>query len=283
MGDGEPTVVFAHGIPASSYLWRNVLPIVGDRATAVAFDLPGYGESSLPPGGDYSYEALYAPMERWLDARPEGRFTLVVNDLGSVLGIDYAARHPERIAGLVLVEAVFMPAREWHAQLTGLQATMFTMMRADWFADAMIVSRPRLQSMIWGMGALRELSDAEHAVYLAPYEDVERRRVVRHGPSPATFPKRGVSRDPDDFAAVMDRNAAWLASADLPVLLLTGEPGFIVQPPAIRYARANFENLTVVDVGAGKHFLPEDQPTAVGRAIRDWLPTLDRDGRSASR
>ena len=74
--------------------------------------------------------------------------------------------------------------------------------------------------------------------------------------------------------AVMDRNAAWLASTDLPMLLLTGDPGFIVQPPAVAYAHDTFENLSVVEVGAGKHFLPEDQPTAVGEAIRDWLPTL---------
>jgi hypothetical protein len=127
-----------------------------------------------------------------------------------------------------------------------------------------------MQRMLLGMGIERSLSTEERAAYLAPYADREKRRVVRDGPGPATFPWRGRSQDPADLAAAMDRNAAGLRKLDVPILLLHAEPGFIVQPPAIAYARANFRRLEVVNVGAGKHFLPEDQPTAVGRAIADW-------------
>lgn len=270
-GQGHaPATVLMHGIPVSSALWRNVAPIVAEAGPVKAFDLPGYGQSSLPASGDYSHQGLYEPMAAWLDQQA-APFVLVVTDLGSLLGIDYAMRNPDRVKGLVLMEAAFMPAQEWVAQLTPLQQAMLPAMRWDAFADFMIVDQPRFQRLALNIGTARDLSPAELARYLDVYDDVERRQVVRVGPGPTTMTRGAVSEMPGDMVDVMNRNAAALRESDIPMLLLTADPGLIVQPAAVAYAKENFRNLTLKEVGAGLHFVPEDQPTAVGEAIRDWL------------
>jgi len=280
-GENGPSVVFLHGIPTSSYLWRNVLPVVGEQAQAVAFDLPGYGESSLPqirqaqdsdPSVRYAYSRLYETTAAWLDARSEDKFFLVVNDLGSVLGIDYAVRNPDRIIGIVMVEAVFMPSEQWRQQLGFIQRTMFKTMRSNFIANQMILTKPRLNSMILSMGVERRLTHREKQQYLMPYKDVERRKVVRFGPGPATF-NSDIGKK-SAMAKAMDRNASGLVESNFPILLLTADPGFIVNNAAIKYAKANFDNLTIRDVGRAKHYIPEDQPTAVGNAINDWINTI---------
>ena len=277
-GTGGPTVLMLHGIPTNATLWRNVAPIVGQSAKVVAFDLPGYGASSLPSDGDVSYEGLYRPLAAYLDARPEDKFVLVVNDLGSLLGIDYAMRNPDRISGLVFVEAAFMPAKDWLAQLPLSQRAFFPIMRNDTIARFFIQDRPRFQNLALTMGMIRRLSAEERARYMDTYEDPAYRRVVLEGPGPKTMPRGAIPQEPNDLAAVMNRNAAALADSDIPMLLLTAEPGMITRRPAIEYAKATFKNVTVTPIGAGLHFLPEDQPTALGEAIRDWVATLHPNG-----
>lgn len=272
-GQGQDLFVFLHGIPTSSFLWRNVTPTVGKTARTIAVDLPGYGLSDLPKDGDYSYHSLLKRLSVFLDQLPDRKFYLVVNDLGSLLGIDYAMTHPERIAGIVLIEAVFMPSEPWYAQLTSLQKTLFFTMRSRSLAEFMIVTTNQMPSATFSLGIVRSLSAEEEAVYLRPYDNVERRRVMLDGPGPATMPRGGISQHPGDIADVMNKNAARLARSPIPKLLLTAEPGLLVQPPAVDYAKRNLPSLTINSVGAGKHFLPEDQPTAIAKAITAWHRT----------
>lgn len=273
-GQGQDLFVFLHGIPTSSYLWRNVTPTVGSNARTIAVDLPGYGLSDLPKDGDYSYQSQLKRLSVFLDQLPDRKFYLVVNDLGSLLGIDYAMSHSDRIAGIVLIEAVFMPSEPWYEQLTSLQKTLFFTMRSRSLAEFMIVTTNQMPSATFSLGIVRSLTAEEEAVYLRPYEDVERRRVMLDGPGPATMPPGGVSQRAGDIADVMNRNAARLAKSTIPKLLLTAEPGLLVQPPAIDYAKRNLPALTINSVGAGKHFLPEDQPTAIAKAIAAWHRSL---------
>jgi len=269
-GQGQDLFVFLHGIPTSSYLWRNVTPVVGKTARTIAVDLPGFGLSDLPKDGDYSYQSQLKRLSTYLDQIPDRKFYLVVNDLGSLLGIDYAMSHPERIAGIVLIEAVFMPSEPWYEQLTTLQKTLFLTMRSKSLAEFMIVTTNQMPSATFSLGIVRSLSAEEEAVYLRPYEDVERRRVMLDGPGPATMPPGGVSQRAGDIADVMNKNAARLAKSPIPKLLLTADPGLLVQPEAIAYAKSNLPSVTINSVGAGKHFLPEDQPTAIAKAITAW-------------
>ena len=285
-----PTVVFVHGIPSSLYLWRNVLPIAAVDARAAAFDLPGYGESDLPADGDYTYSALAERTDAVLDrlARESagGQLVLVVNDLGSVLALDWAARHPDRVAGLVFAEAIFMPAQAWYDQTTLLQQGFFFAFGSGAVARHMTVRTGLLYRNLLRLGAERDLSERERETYLRPYaagrdgEDGapadwrERRRVVLDGPGPATTLDGGLHDDPprhpDDVVGVLNRTAAALDAMDeVPMLLVHAEPGFISNREALDYARDHFDQLTVTHVRAG-HFIPEDQPTDLGVAVLAW-------------
>ena len=284
---GGPDVVFMHGIPTSLYLWRNVLPTVAADARVVAFDLPGYGESDLPAGGDYGYGALAertdAVLDRLADRSPAGRLVLVVNDLGSILGLDWAARNPDRVAGVALAEAVYMPTRAWHDQISGLQQATFWMFGSGAVGRQMTTRAGTLYRTFLRIGVERRLDDAAREVYLAPYaagrgagaaDWAERRRVVYDGPGPATIMDGDwdapVPDDPDHITGVMNRTAAALAAMDdVPFLLLYAEPGVIVNEGGLRYARDHFERLSVVRMRAG-HFMPEDNPRKVADAVLGW-------------
>jgi haloalkane dehalogenase len=270
-GSGGETVVFMHGIPTHSYLWRNVMPIVGEQNTALAFDLPGYGYSDVPTNAQYDYINLYEPSAEWLSKQSSEQIILVVNDLGSLIGIDWAIQNPSRIKGLVLVEAAFLPSEQFYEQITSMQKMMFRMMRINWFADYMVVKKPRMQSMALDMFSARKLEQEVKDKYLQPYGDHEKRKVVRYGPGPSTMPAKGISKAKNDVADVMNRNAAGLLEADFPILLLTAKPGLLVQEDAIEFAKANFKQLNIQEIGAGKHFVTEDQPTAIGEAINKWI------------
>lgn len=154
-GHGTDLFVFLHGIPTSSYLWRNVTPAVGNGARTIAVDLPGYGLSDLPKDGDYSYQSQLKRLSVFLDQLPDRKFHLVVNDLGSLLGIDYAMSHPDRIAGIVLIEAAFMPSEPWYEQLTTLQKALFLTMRSKSLAEFMIVTTNQMPSATFSLGIAR--------------------------------------------------------------------------------------------------------------------------------
>lgn len=271
-GSGEP-VLFLHGIPSNSYLWRNVVPAVSADSRAIALDLAGYGESSLPPDGDYSFQSQYTYLKGFIDALNLTNVTLVVNDLGSALGIRYAIKNESNVKALVLVEAAFMPAKEWHGQLTTMQKTMFSVFRKNPnIAELMIVKKNNLPRMVMRTGIYRKLSAEEMKFYTKPYEtSEERRRVYLTGPGPATFQRKGISQKAGDFADVLDQNAKGLLSFRKPILLLFASPGLITRKEAILYARENFKTCYLVHVGKGKHFLPEDHPARIGNEISQFL------------
>lgn len=275
IGKGQP-VVFLHGIPTSSYLWRNILPEVGKNYRAIAPDLAGYGASDLPPNGDYSFQSQYLFFEGWMEAMNLEHAVLVVNDLGSAIGIKYAIEHPDKVKGLVMMEAAFMPAQAWYKQLTFMQRSMFSIFgKKQKMAEKMIVHRNKMPKMVMKMGTKRKLTTEEMDAYLAPYQtNTERRRVYFEGPGPATFPSKGKSQVPGDFADVLDKNAKGLRQFPHPMLLLYASPGLITRKPALEYARNHFSNCTLVDIGKGKHFLPEDQPQNIQKAILQFLDQL---------
>jgi haloalkane dehalogenase len=275
VGKGIP-VVFLHGIPTSSFLWREILPVVGAQYRAIAPDLAGYGQSDLPPNGDYSFQAQYQYLEGFMQEMGLENAVLVVNDLGSALGIKYATDHPEKVKGLIMLEAAYMPAQEWYNQLTFMQRSMFSIFgKKQKMAEKMIVTRNKMPKMVMKMGTKRKLKATEMEAYLAPYrESTERRKVYFKGPGPATFPAKGRSLTNGDFADVLDQNAKGLLRFPKPMLLLYATPGLIVRKPAIAYAKAHFPNCKLVHIGKGKHFLPEDQPQQIQQAILEFLSQI---------
>ncbi len=129
-GNGGP-VLFLHGIPDNSYLWRNVVPIVAKNNRAIALDLAGYGQSDIPNHTDYSIERHHQYIKGFIDSLHLKNVTLVVTDIGSLYGLKYAIENEPNIKGIVLIEAMYMPAKEWHKSLKMMQKMMFGMMQNE--------------------------------------------------------------------------------------------------------------------------------------------------------
>ncbi len=276
-GEGDP-ILFFHGIPTSSYLWRNIVPQVATQGRAIAFDLAGYGKSGLPQKEDYSIQSQYIYVKGFIDSLQLKNITIVVNDLGSLLGLKYAVENPENIKRVVFIEAVFMPTEQWYKQLTLMQKIMFRMMRNPKRAEKMLVTKNIIPKMMMKMAVVRKLSNKEMTWYLTPFEkEIERRKVILFGPGPATFPKKGISIKQGDFADELNKVASGLIkmSKTKPFLLFYASPGMITRRPAVKYAFENFKFLTLINVGKGKHFLQEDHPKAITTGIVNWMKSTN--------
>ena len=276
-GNGDP-ILFLHGVPTNLYLWRNVIPEVSKNGRTIAVDLIGYGKSEVPQMGGYGANNQYAYLEAFIEQMELKNITLVINDLGSVYGMHYAAKHPENIKGIVVVEGVVLPGHDWYKQLTCMQKSMFWMFRWDGLAKSMTIRKPTVQKIIVPMYTKRKLTKEEKQAYRVPYEDdMEKRKLLYEGPGPANFPKKKnlkPEKATDEFAIMMNENARILDGTKIPFLILTAKPGFILRKKSIEYAKEHYPNLTIQHLGKGKHFLPEDHPKTMGNYINDWLNNL---------
>jgi haloalkane dehalogenase len=269
MGAGPP-VVFLHGNPTSSYLWRNIMPAVADQARCVAPDLIGMGQSDkLPDAGPGSYR--FVDHRRYLDALLEqlaigDGVTLVVHDWGSALGFDWAHRHPDRVRGIAYMEALVRPLRwaEWPEAGRGL----FQAFRSP-AGDALVLDKNTFVERVLPGSILRELSPEEMAAYRAPFAAAgEDRRPTLSWPR-----ELPIDGEPADVVAIAADYADWLAHSEIPKLFINAEPGAILTGPQREFCRS-WPNQTEVSV-PGLHFIQEDASPEIGAAIADWLRQLD--------
>ncbi len=269
-GDG-PAIVFLHGNPTSSYLWRNVVPHVEHLGRCVAPDLIGFGDSdpvAAPGPGSYRFVENRHHLDQLLEALDLGeRIVLVLHDWGSGLGFDWARRHPERIAGIAYLEANVAP-RSW-SQLSDEARGFFARLRTDDGERMALDENVFLERGLPG-GVIRELTDAELIEYRRPFlEPGERRRPTLTWPREIPF-----DGEPGDVHEIVAAYADWLAGTDLPKLLIDVSDGDTLSGPLLEFARTLTEQ-TEVRV-EGRHFAQEDSPDEIGRALANWIAGLDR-------
>jgi haloalkane dehalogenase len=267
-GRGDP-IVFLHGNPTSSYLWRNVIPHLEGRGRCVAPDLIGMGSSDkLPESGPGRYR--FVEHRRFLDALLEDlgiceNVTFVVHDWGSALGFDWARRHPEGVNGIAYMEAIVRPVT-WEEWPEGARR-IFQAMRSE-AGETIVLEKNSFVERILPASVLRGLTDAEMAVYRKPYlEPGEGRRPT------LTWPREiPVEGEPEDVHRIAADYAKWLSSSDVPKLFINAEPGTILTGPQREFCRTwpNQKEVTV----KGAHFIQEDSPDDIGRAIAEWRDTL---------
>jgi len=270
VGHGDP-IVLLHGNPTSSYLWRNVLPHVQPLGRCIAPDLIGMGDSDkLRDSGPCSYR--FVEHRRYLDALLEAlnvreRVTFVLHDWGSALGFDWANRHREAVKGIAYMEAILRPQSWDHWDKLNMRPALKAL-RSE-AGEAMVLQDNFFIEKILPGAILRTLSAEEMAEYRRPFaEPGEGRRPT------LTWPREiPIEGDPADVTAVAAAYADWLASSDVPKLFVKAEPGLLVAGSAnLDFARG-LPAQTEVTV-AGLHFLQEDSPHEIGRAIADWMGTL---------
>ncbi len=265
VGSGD-SIVFLHGNPTSSYLWRNVIPHVADQARCIVPDLIGQGDSEkLDEGGAGAYS--FTEHRRYLDGLLEQldigeRVTLVIHDWGSALGFDWANRHRDRVAGIAYMEAIVRPISwdDWPPAARGI----FQAMRSD-AGEEIILEKNLFVEAILPSSIIRTLSDEEMDEYRRPFaEPGEGRRPT------LTWPRQiPVDGEPADVVEIVQRYSDWLAASELPKLFINAEPGSILIGAQREFCRT-WPNQTEVTV-PGLHFIQEDSPEQIGAALSAWL------------
>ena len=263
-GEGK-TVLFLHGNPTSSYLWRNIIPHLSATHRCIAPDLIGQGDSDkLDDTGPDSYRFVHHRdyLDGLLDQLDIGdEVVLVIHDWGSALGFDWANRHRDRVAGIAFMEAIVKPMTwdEWPDAATSI----FQGFRSE-AGEEMVIEKNLFVEAVLPGSILRDLTDEEMDEYRRPFVEPQHRRPT------LTWPRQiPLGGEPTDVVEIVGAYADWLSESDVPKLFINAEPGAILTGPQRDFCRS-WPNLTEVTV-AGNHFVQEDSPHEIGQAIADWL------------
>ncbi len=265
---GDP-IVFIHGNPTSSFLWRNVIPHLSGLGRCLAPDLAGMGDSGKAPDGSYRLADHARYLDAWFDAvaldRRDRKVTLVIHDWGSALGFHWARRNPDRVRGIAYMEAIVRPLRweEWSERARDI----FKAMRSP-AGEEMVIKNNLFVERILPGSIVRKLTDAEMEVSRRPYvAGGETRRPM------LTWPREiPLDGEPADVVEIVERYADWLSKSPLPKLFINADPGAILIGAQREFCR-RWPNQREVTV-KGIHFVQEDSPHEIGEAIAGWYQTL---------
>ena len=268
VGSGDP-IVFLHGNPTSSYLWRNLIPHVQEHGRCIAPDLIGMGDSdkierSGPDSYRFSEHRDYLE-ELLIDIDANQNVILVVHDWGSALGFDWANRHREAVSGIAYMEAIVRPLTwdEWPAAARSI----FEGFRSDG-GEEMILERNLFVERVLPNSIIRELTDAEMNAYRAPFRTAgEDRRPTLTWPSQIP-----IDGEPEDVTQIVSDYAEWLQAANVPKLLINARPGSILVGNQLEFCRG-WPNQTEVNVD-GLHFIQQDSPDDIGRAVAEFVTRI---------
>jgi haloalkane dehalogenase len=261
-GTGDP-IVFLHGNPTSSYLWRNVIPHVAGHSRCLAPDLVGMGDSGKSPSGSYRFVDHARYLDAWFEALGLSRnVVLVVHDWGSALGFHWARRHPERMKGVAYMEAIVRPVtwQEWPEAAR----KVFQGMRSPG-GEEMVIQKNVFVERILPASVIRGLSAEEMERYRTPYREAgESRRPT------LTWPREiPVDGEPADVVRIVQEYGDWLSKSPIPKLFINADPGSILVGAQRDFCRRwpNQQEVTV----RGSHFVQEDSPDEIGRALAAFV------------
>lgn len=267
-GTGDP-IIFLHGNPTSSYLWRNVMPHAEALGRCIAPDLIGMGDSDkLANSGPESYRL--AEHQSYLDGLLDAlgvsqNVIMVVHDWGGPLGFDWLRRHGEAAKGVAFMETIVTPMSwdGWPEQAR----QVFQGFRSP-AGENMVLEKNVFVERVLPGSIIRDLSEAEMAVYRRPFtEPGESRRPT------LTWPRQiPIDGEPADVVAIVRANDAFLKASEMPKLFVNAKPGAILQGPLADHCRA-WPNTSEVTV-AGNHFIQEDSPDEIGTALAEWIRGL---------
>jgi len=272
MGDkSKPTALFLHGNPTSSYIWRNIIPAASEVAYCVAPDLIGFGQSAKPKIY-YSFADHATYLSRFLAQLNIEHAYLIAQDWGTALAFDLAARQPTFVRGLAFMEFI-RPFDSWNQFHHALPAReIFKKFRTPGVGEQLVLHENAFVEKILPGSVLRKLSPEEIEVYRAPFPDrMSRIPTLRF---PRELPIEG---DPPDVHARMMRAHACLKESTYPKLLFVGKPGALVTPEYARTFAGTLKNCDLMEVGAGLHYLQEDQPQAIAEGVVGLIKRTEAD------
>ena len=268
MGEGDP-IIFQHGNPTSSYLWRNILPQLQSLGRCIAMDLIGMGDSEkLKDAGSMTYS--YATHKKYFDGFLDelginNNTTLIIHDWGSALGFDWAHNNPKKVKAICYMEGIVqsMKWEDWNEDARGI----FQGFRSP-AGEEMIIEKNLFIEAVLPGSILRKLSDEEMNEYRRPFKDKKSRQPTLDWPRQIPL-----ENEPPEICKIVDSYSQWMAKNDLPKLFINAEPGAILIGKQREFCRT-WKNQKEVTV-KGSHFIQEDSPNEIGSAIFDWLKDID--------
>ncbi len=265
-GSGDP-ILFLHGNPTSSYLWRNIIPYLKPMGRCVAMDLIGMGKSDKPDI-EYRFFDHVKFVEDFIDKMGLRNLTLVVHDWGSALGFHYAMRHESNVTGVAFMEAIVMPF-SWKMFPENVREIFKAFRTPEVGWDMIVNKNVFVERILLSEGIVRGLTEEEKNHYREPFRNPASRKPVWCWPN--EIPIEG---QPADVTKAVEAYNQWLQKSELPKLLFYATPGGILPSPIVVWCRQNLKNLKTVDIGQGIHYLQEDNPHLIGSELAKWYQSL---------
>ena len=258
-----PVALFLHGNPTSSYIWRNIIPLVAPTAHCIAPDLIGFGQSGKPDI-EYRFADHVRYLDAFLDEAGISSAFVIAHDWGTALAFQLAARKPEFIRGLAFMEFIW-PMPTW-ADFHADGRETFRKFRTPGVSEKMILEANVFVERVLPGGIVRKLTEEEMSVYRAPFPTPESRRPTWRFPN-----ELPIAGEPADVYSTLEKAHRALAHSSYPKLLFTGSPGVLVSPAFAQTFAKGLKNLRVVQLGAGRHYLQEDHAEVIGATVNEWL------------
>ena len=266
-GEGDP-IIFQHGNPASSYLWRNIIPYLENQGRCIAIDLIGMGDSDkLTDNGNntYSYHIQKQYFDKCLEELEiKENITFVIHDWGSALGFNWAYEHQESVKGICYMEAIVKKIswEDWPKDAKSI----FQGFRSDAGEDLILKKNLFIEGVLPN-AIIRNLTETEMDIYRKPFlKEIDRRPTLDW---PRQIP---INNEPEDVCKIVDDYSSWMSINEIPKLFINADPGSILTGKQREFCRKwkNQQELTV----KGNHFIQEDSPNEIGEAISKWYRNL---------
>ncbi len=266
-GEGDP-IIFQHGNPASSYLWRNIIPYLENQGRCIAIDLIGMGDSDkLTDNGNntYSYHIQKQYFDKCLEELEiKENITFVIHDWGSALGFNWAYEHQESVKGVCYMEAIVKKIswEDWPKDAKSI----FQGFRSDAGEDLILKKNLFIEGVLPN-AIIRNLTETEMDIYRKPFlKEIDRRPTLDW---PRQIP---INNEPEDVCKIVDDYSSWMSINEIPKLFINADPGSILTGKQREFCRKwkNQQELTV----KGNHFIQEDSPNEIGEAISKWYRNL---------
>ena len=267
-----PVALFLHGNPSSSYIWRDILPLVAGAAHCIAPDLIGFGQSGKPDIA-YRFEDHVRYLDAFIAKAEIDSAYLIAQDWGTALAFHLAARRSDFVRGLAFMEFI-RPIPTWEEFVRGVPAReMFRKFRAPGEGEKLILEDNVFVERVLPGGVVRKLTDEEMAVYRAPFPTPLSRRPTWRFPN-----ELPIAGEPADVYATLENAHAAFAASTYPKLLFSADPGALISPALAEDFAGKLHDCRLVKLGAGRHFLQEDHPEMIGRSVAAFVAEVEGRG-----
>jgi haloalkane dehalogenase len=267
-----PVALFLHGNPTSSYVWRNIIPLVAREARCIAPDLIGFGQSGKPDIA-YRFEDHVRYLDAFIAKAGIGSAYLVAQDWGTALAFHLAERRPGFVRGLAFMEFI-RPIPTWEEFLRGSPAReIFRKFRTPGEGEKLILEGNAFVEQVLPGGIVRKLANAEMAVYRAPFPTPEARRPTWRFPN-----ELPIGGTPADVHATLESAHAALSASTYPKLLFSADPGALVAPGMAEDFARKLHDCRLAKLGPGKHFLQEDHAKTIGQSVAAFIAEIEGRG-----